>query len=199
MGYQSFWLYLQFSTDPCFLIRISPALEVSQQNESSAPPHHVNKLALLIMTVAFFMIEWGLLPAQGYLVAFALANRLRPALYYQVVLIMNAGSFFGRWAPSLWADMIGRFKTMVLMITLCMITTFGLWLPAALVSPSSLRQSLLISFALLFGFPSGSKSLSDRSARVNHARRKATGDTLPLATPLSVLGLYLDSLSQERS
>jgi len=110
----------------------------------------------LILTIAFFLIEWGLFVAQSYLVSFALANGMRSTLSYQLISIMNAGSFFGRWAPGLLADKIGRFNTMILMIALCLITTVGLWLPAALVPSSDAREGLLICFALLFGFASGS-------------------------------------------
>lgn len=127
-------------------------------NRTSLLPHPTifKDTTFLIMTVALFFIEWGLFSTQGYLVSFALANGIRPALSYQLIVIMNAGSFFGRWAPGLLADKIGRFNTIILMISLCLITTIGLWLPAALVSSSSSTQSLLICFALLFGFSSGS-------------------------------------------
>lgn len=110
----------------------------------------------LIMTIAMFMIEWGLFMGLSYTTAFALAVGIRPTLAYQLISILNAGSFFGRWAPGLLADKIGRFNTMILMISLCMATTLGLWLPAALTSRSPSTEGLLIAFALLFGFASGS-------------------------------------------
>jgi nitrate/nitrite transporter NarK len=110
----------------------------------------------LLMTIALFLIEWGLFIGLSYITSFALANGIRPALAYQLISILNAGSFFGRWAPGLLADKIGRFNTMILMIFLCMITTLGLWLPAALTSSPAPREGLLIAFALLFGFASGS-------------------------------------------
>ena len=113
-------------------------------------------ITFLITTVGLFLVEWGLFTVQTYIVSFALANGIRPTLSYQLVSIVNAGSFFGRWAPGLLADKIGRFNTMILMIALCMITIFGLFLPAALVTSHSIRQGLLICFALLFGFASGS-------------------------------------------
>lgn len=111
---------------------------------------------VLILTIALFLIEWGLLIGQSYLVSFALANDIQPTLSYQLISIMNAGSFFGRWVPGLLADKIGRFNTMILMIALCMITNFALWLPAALVSSPASKRGLIICFASLFGFASDS-------------------------------------------
>lgn len=113
-------------------------------------------VTFLIMTMALFMIELGLFSVLSYLITFALAAGIESTLAYQLLSILNAGSFFGRWAPGLLADKIGRFNTMILMILLCLVTTLGLWLPAALTISSSVKQSLLITFALLFGFASGS-------------------------------------------
>ena len=45
---------------------------------------------------------------------------------------------------------------MILMIALCLTTTFALWLPAAFASSIAAKEGLLIAFALLFGFGSGS-------------------------------------------
>ncbi len=132
-----------------------PRKPVNKSNLLPQPTIFKNQ-TFLILAIALFLIEWGLFAAQSYLVSFALANGLRPTLSYQLISIMNAGSFFGRWAPGLLADKIGRFNTMILMIALCLVTTVGLWLPAALIVSSSSKEGLLICFALLFGFASGS-------------------------------------------
>ena len=110
----------------------------------------------LIMTIALFLVEWGLFMGLSYVISFALAAGIRPALAYQLLSILNAGSFFGRWAPGLLADKIGRFNTMILMISQCLTTMIALWLPAALTSKPISKEGLLIAFSLLFGFASGS-------------------------------------------
>ena len=110
----------------------------------------------LILCIALFLIEWGLFMGLSYLISFALDAGIKPALSYQLLSILNAGSFFGRWAPGLLADKIGRFNTMILMISQCLITTLALWLPAATTSDLATKKGLLIAFALLFGFASGS-------------------------------------------
>lgn len=88
--------------------------------------------------------------------SFALSAGIRPALAYQLLSVLNAGSFFGRWGPGLLADKIGRFNTMIIMVFLCVLTTFALWLPAAFLGSSPATEGLIISFALLYGFASGS-------------------------------------------
>ena len=127
-------------------------------NKATLLPHPkiFKEKTFTILTISLFLIEWGLFSTQSYLVSFALANGIRSTLSYQLITIMNAGSFFGRWVPGLWADKIGRFNTMILMVALCMTTTIVLWLPAALTSSSFSKIGLLVCFALLFGFASGS-------------------------------------------
>lgn len=138
-----------------------PGKSISRRNLLPDPRIFKDK-TFAVMTAALFLIEWGLFCGLSYLTSFALSARIRPTLAYQLLSILNAGSFFGRWAPGLLADKIGRFNTMILMVFLCMATTFALWLPAALNSPSSsATEGLVISFALLFGFASGSNITLD--------------------------------------
>ena len=110
----------------------------------------------LIMTIAIFMVEWGLFVPLSYLTSFALDANIQQRFAYQLLTILNVGSFFGRWAPGLLADKIGRFNTMIIMIALCLITTLIFWLPATLLSDPAQAKALATVFALLFGFSSGS-------------------------------------------
>lgn len=119
-------------------------------------PRIFKDVTFLIVTIAIFLIEWGLFIPLSYLSSFALSIEVEPALSYQLLAILNAGSFFGRWAPGLLADKIGRFNTMILMILLCLVTILAFWLSAALVSDIHRTKALLIVFCLLFGFASGS-------------------------------------------
>lgn len=139
-----------------FLIRSRlPGKPISRRNLLPDPWIFKDK-TFAVMTAALFLIEWGLFCGLSYLTSYALSAGIRPTLAYQLLSILNAGSFFGRWAPGLLADRIGRFNTMILMIFLCLISMFTLWLPVA-VSPSSpATEGLIIVFALLFGFASGS-------------------------------------------
>lgn len=139
-----------------FLIRSRLPPKPINRSNLLPNPSIFKDVTFLIMTVALFLIEWGLFAALNYLISFALAAGIRPALSYQLQSILNAGSFFGRWAPGLLADKIGRFNTMILMITLCLVTTVMLWLPAALAHSPIAIEGLIIAFALLFGFASGS-------------------------------------------
>ena len=132
-----------------------PGKLISRRNLLPDPRIFKDK-TFAVMTAALFLIEWGLFNGLGYMTSFALSAGIRPSLAYQLLSILNAGSFFGRWAPGLLADKIGRFNTMILMVSLCMITTFALWLPTALAASPAAKEGLIVAFALLFGFASGS-------------------------------------------
>lgn len=103
-----------------------------------------------LTTAGVFFIEWGLFVPLSYISSYALAHGVAPALAYQLLAVLNAGSFFGRWLPGYVADRLGRFNTMILTVALSLLTTLALWLPAA----HSL--ALLCLYAVLFGFASGS-------------------------------------------
>lgn len=103
---------------------------------------------LLVMGV--FLSEWGLFIPINYISSYGLDQGFPTALSYQLLAILNAGSFFGRWIPGYVADRIGRFNTVILTLALCLICTLAIWLPAATSIP------LTITYAALFGFASGS-------------------------------------------
>lgn len=103
-----------------------------------------------ITTAAVFFIEWGLFCPLTYLSSYAFSHGATEAFSYQLLAILNAGSCFGRYLPGLIADKIGRFNTMILTLLLCLLSTLALWLPAANSIP------LMVLYALIFGFASGS-------------------------------------------
>lgn len=132
-----------------------PGKPISRRN-LLPDPRILQDKTFAVMTAALFSIEWGLFCGLSYTTSFALSAGVRPTLAYQLLSILNAGSFFGRWAPGLLADKIGRFNTMILMVLLCVLSTFALWLPAALARSPPATEGLIVTFALLFGFGSGS-------------------------------------------
>lgn len=101
-------------------------------------------------TLGVFFIEWGLFIPLGYITSYSLAHGVSGALSYQMLAILNVGSCFGRYFPGLMADQIGCFNAMVMTVFLCLVATLGFWLPAGD------SVALIIVFALLFGFASGS-------------------------------------------
>ena len=103
-----------------------------------------------ITTAAIFLIEWGLFIPITYISSYALSQGFSQALAYQILPIMNVGSFFGRWMPGFFADRIGRYNTMILSVTLSVISVLCIWIPAGDSTAG------LIVFVLLFGFASGS-------------------------------------------
>ena len=99
-----------------------------------------------------------------YISSFATSTgALDPAFSYQLLAIFNVGSCLGRWAPGYMADRLGRFNSMIFTLVLCCATTFTFWLPASLLAshPNSTAyvstiKGLVIAYAVIFGFASGS-------------------------------------------
>lgn len=123
-----------------------------------------------ITTAGVFCMEWGLFVPVTFLTSWALSLGIgdqlgsgeRSAFGFQLIAILNAASSFGRWGPGFAADKIGRFNIMTIMMALCAISCMTFWLPPTVLasSPSFMASSspkaLAISFAILFGFASGS-------------------------------------------
>ncbi|KAL9949097.1 hypothetical protein D7B24_008413 [Verticillium nonalfalfae] len=105
-----------------------------------------------ISAVGIFFMEWGLFVPLTYIVSYAARYSAsgNATDSYTLLSIMNAGSALGRFIPGFVADKIGRFNVIIFTIAMCIVTTFGLWLPAGDSEP------MLIAFAVLFGFASGS-------------------------------------------
>ncbi|TVY25495.1 Riboflavin transporter [Lachnellula hyalina] len=107
-------------------------------------------LPFTFVTLGIFLMEWGIFVPLTYITSYAVAHGHSSAFGFQILAILNAGSFFGRFFAGLVADMIGRMNTLILSIAMCVVTCFALWLPA--------RDStiMLVVFAVIFGFTSGS-------------------------------------------
>lgn len=130
--------------------------------KSRLPPRKATKESILpdfrifrdpvfaLTTLGVFFVEWGLFVPLSYLVSYALKFGISSTFSYQIIAILNAGSCFGRYFPGWIADKIGRFNAMVLTIALCLVSTFVLWLPA------DGRVAMIVVYAVIFGFASGS-------------------------------------------
>lgn len=117
-----------------------------------------------LLTVGIYFMEWGLFVPITYITSFATSTgALSPTFSYQLVAIFNAGSCLGRWAPGYVADKLGRFNSMIAALALCAATTFTFWLPASILTPNpddptnaTIIKALIIVYAVIFGFASGS-------------------------------------------
>lgn len=103
-----------------------------------------------LTTLGVFFIEWALFVPLTYLTSYAISKGIDETLSYQIIAMLNAGSCLGRWLPGLVADKIGRFNAIIITIIICMVSTLALWLPAG----DSI--ALIIVYAVIFGFASGS-------------------------------------------
>lgn len=109
-----------------------------------------NEPKFAFAAAGIFFMEWGLFIPLTFIVSYAAANGQDANSSYTVLSYLNAGSVVGRFLPGFLSDRLGRFNVIIVTISLCCATVLGLWLPAGG------SQSLTISFAVLFGFASGS-------------------------------------------
>lgn len=116
--------------------------------------------AFALTTAGVFFMEWGLFVPITYIASYILSTDVvaRGSSFPFVTLaILNAGSSLGRYLPGVFADIVGRFNAMILTLFLCGLTTLSLWLPATVLpSSSSAIKPLIVVYAAIFGFASGS-------------------------------------------
>jgi MFS family permease len=129
--------------------------------KSRLPPKKATKESILpdfrifrdpifaLTTMGVFFVEWGLFVPLSYLTSYAIREGVNPTFAYQLIAVLNVGSCLGRYFPGLIADKLGYFNAMCATIFLCFVSILGLWLPAGG------HVALIIVFALIFGFASG--------------------------------------------
>lgn len=103
-----------------------------------------------LAAAGIFFMEWGLFIPLTFIVSYAAANGQNATSSYTLLSFLNVGSVVGRFLPGAMADRFGRFNVIIVTISLCCGTVLGLWLPAG----SS--DAMIIAYAVLFGFASGS-------------------------------------------
>jgi MFS family permease len=107
-------------------------------------------LPFTFLTIGIFLMEWGIFVPLAYITSYAVSHGHSSSFGFQILALLNAGSFFGRFSAGLVADMIGRLNTLILSIGLCVVACLALWLPAAD------NTAMIIVFAIVFGVVSGS-------------------------------------------
>jgi MFS family permease len=107
-------------------------------------------LPFTFVTIGIFLMEWGIFVPLTYITSYATVHGHSSQFGFQILAILNAGSFFGRFCAGIVADIIGRVNTLIISIAFCIATCLGLWLPAGDSTP------MIIVFAVIFGFVSGS-------------------------------------------
>jgi MFS family permease len=120
--------------------------------------------SLALVTAGTYFMEWGLFTPIAYLTLYAVkSGAFSDSFAFQLVAIFNAGSSLGRWAPGYLADKFGRYNLMIITLTMCMVTSFALWLPASVLAADSRRSAsdnvivgLTIVYSIFMGFASGS-------------------------------------------
>ena len=106
--------------------------------------------ALTFTSLGVFFLEWGLFIPFTYIASYAIDNGCSPQFGNTLMALLNAGGIFGRWIAGYFADRVGRLNMLILTVFGCLVSLLCLWLPAAD------HKAVLIVFAVVFGFFSGS-------------------------------------------
>lgn len=147
------FLFLLFVSNALIRSRLPPPKTESLAS-SICPDWRIFKNRTFVLTTAgVFFVEWALFVPLGYISSYAPAHGLSTTFSFQLLAILNAGSFFGRWAPGFLADKFGRFNTMIITIAMCLVSVLALWLTCGY-GEGIVPQ--LVVFVLIFGFASGS-------------------------------------------
>lgn len=103
-----------------------------------------------MLAAGLLFIETGTFIPLGFLASYGQHQGLSDAASYRLLTFLNVGSLIGRWLPGYLGDKLGRFNAFVVALALCLVSIFGVWLPA------EANEARLIAFAVLFGVGSGS-------------------------------------------
>ncbi|PQE16188.1 monocarboxylate transporter protein [Rutstroemia sp. NJR-2017a BVV2] len=122
--------------------------------------------AMSLTTAGVFLTDMAYLVPMTYIPRYYLDRQGLPqdeilsgkaALAFQLIAVVNAASCIGRCVAGNMADRFGRYNTMIVSLTLCMLSVGCFFLPDVLI-PDLPSIGLLVTFAILFGFVSGSNT-----------------------------------------
>ncbi|CAG7961418.1 unnamed protein product [Penicillium salamii] len=101
-------------------------------------------------TVGAFFSEIVLFASLGLIPTYAISQGFGPETGVYLLVVLNAGSAFGRWLSGTASDYWGRFNTMTVMMAITTVFIFVLWYPFGHFI------GVLYPFAFLLGFGTGS-------------------------------------------
>ncbi|KKA27925.1 hypothetical protein TD95_003809 [Thielaviopsis punctulata] len=113
-------------------------------------PKIFKQIPFSLLAISVMLMELSLFVPITYIGSYVVDMGMKSALSYQLIAILNGGSFFGRVGAGLAADKFGRFNTLIFFLILCTISCFCLWLPA------KKSTGLMVAFSFVFGVASGS-------------------------------------------
>jgi len=123
---------------------------LNQVQKGKVDIRSLSELRFSLLTAAIVLIDFALLIPLTYLPSYAQSRGLDDSLAYNLSSILNAASIFGRIVPGYFADRFGCYNVMVITTFACSVITFALWLP------SHSNHAVILAYAVLFGFWSGS-------------------------------------------
>jgi predicted MFS family arabinose efflux permease len=102
-----------------------------------------------VTTLAVFLIEFAVFIPYTYICSYGIYVGMDRQNAYLLNALVNAGAIPGRAIPGYLADRFGHFNVMCITALTCAVFILSLWFP------SSNNNSMVVGFAVLFGFWSG--------------------------------------------
>lgn len=106
-------------------------------------------VTFLLTTIGIFLLEFALFIPLTYITSYMIANGFDETFSFQIMAILNAGSFLGRALPGYWGDVFGPFNSNIAAVALSVFACLVVWLPFGETMPG------VVVFAVLIGFASG--------------------------------------------
>lgn len=145
-----------------------------------------------VSIVAAFLIECALFIPLIYISSYATYMGFSDAFGSQLLIAINASSIFGRIIPGFFSDKVGRFNTLICITSLMAISVLDIWLPVGN------TKAGILAFVFLFGFASGSESISYQCVLASCVGRRSTDGTMLRVPRLFRLDYCLEYRLRER-
>lgn len=127
---------------------IKPRLPRSRTAQSPHPDIKIFKKPDFAFTVlGVYLLEWGFFIPVTYITSYALYQGFDAGISYQSLSILSAASVVGRFLPGLVADIIGRFNTIIMALSLTVFACFVVWLPFGNTYAGLICTAIIVGFA----------------------------------------------------
>lgn len=142
----------------------------------------LKELTMVLTMLGGFLYFWGMFLPLNYIIIQAQANGISSTLVPYLLPIINAVSLIGRLSAGVAADRFGRFNCIIAITAFSGIITLALWIPG------SMSTAAVITYAICFGFGSGSYVTLFPSCVTQISELEEIGTRLGIAQLMNAFG-----------
>lgn len=172
-------------TQAIALVLVRPKAR-SKQRRPIFDASMIHNLPYCLFTLGGILAFMGLYEPFFYVQTYAASIHVRPELAFYTLVIINAGSAFGRIIPNFFAHKIGSINTAILVVCTCGILNFC-WIAVR-------SQGSLIAFCVLYGFFSGTfVSINGQAINSTCDKPDLRGTHLGMSLSFGAFGVLIGS------